>query len=138
MMGGLDGAAILRSSLAVAPNVAYFLPRNVDTAQVRMPLPPARPTCAPGAHAPPTAQVRALAAEAGTAALELERTFLNRHEKALTAYFGFEEEEEEEEGWEEEAEEEAAAEDEPLEGHASRGEANGIGAGLAADDPLFD
>ena len=82
--------------------------------------------------------MRALAAEAGTAALELERTFLNRHEKALTAYFGFEEEEEEEEGWEEEAEEEAAAEDEPLEGHASRGEANGIGAGLAADDPLFD
>ena len=128
MMGGLDGADILRRSLEVAPNVAYFLPRNVDTAQVR-----------------------ALAAETGTAALELERTFLNRHEKALTAYFGFEEEEEEEEGGWEDGDEEGLAAAQPVAKPAQqlrqsrRGECDGHtdgeragGAGLEADDPLFD
>ena len=95
MMGGLDGAQILRASLGVAPNVAYFLPKNVDRRQVR-----------------------ALAEEAGTP-LELERNFLNKHEKAVTAYFGFEEYDEEEE---EEAPAVAARETR----HA------------AQEDPLFD
>ena len=78
MMGGLDGVALLRTSLEVAPNVAYFLPKNVDQRQVRR-----------------------LAAEAGVP-LEIERNFLNRREKAITAYYGFEEE-----AWE-------AEEDDPL------------------------
>ena len=68
MMGGLDGVALLRTSLEVAPNVAYFLPKNVDQRQVRR-----------------------LAAEAGVP-LEIERNFLNRREKAVTAYYGFAEE----------------------------------------------
>ena len=61
--------------MEVAPNVAYFLPRNVDRRQVRR-----------------------LAEEAGVP-LELEREFLNRREKAVTAYYGFEEEWGEEEEW---------------------------------------
>ena len=32
-MGGLDGCELLRASLRVAPNVCYFLPRNVDRRQ---------------------------------------------------------------------------------------------------------
>ena len=71
MMGGLDGAAILRHALRLAPSVAYFLPRNADVAQVE-----------------------ALALEHGVP-LEIERVSLNGHEKGLMAYFGFEEEEEE-------------------------------------------
>ena len=70
MMGGLDGAEILRSALAIAPSVCYFLPKNTDEAQVE-----------------------ALAREAGVR-LELERCSLNGHVKGLVAYFGFEEEDE--------------------------------------------
>ena len=93
-MGGLDGCELLRASLRVAPNVCYFLPRNVDRRQAT-----------------------GLAAGAGVP-LELERNFLNKREKAVTAYYGFEEAEEEEE------EEEEAAEP----------------AGMVErdDDPLFD
>ena len=36
MMGGLDGALILRKALAVAPNVGYFLPKNVDVDRVEV------------------------------------------------------------------------------------------------------
>ena len=68
MMGGLDGLQILRLALRIAPNVAYFLPRNADAAQVR-----------------------ALADEAGVR-LQVERCSLNGHEKGLVAYYGFEEE----------------------------------------------
>ena len=74
MMGGLDGAQILRDALGAAPNVAYFLPRNTDRAQVAQ-----------------------LAREAGVP-LEIEVCKLNGHVKGLMAYFGFSEEEEEEEG----------------------------------------
>jgi len=51
-----------------------------------------------------------LAAEAG-APLEIERNFLNRREKAVTAYYGFEEQEETWETWEGAGE---ADEDDPL------------------------
>jgi trimethylguanosine synthase len=93
MMGGLDGCELLRASLRVAPNVCYFLPRNVDRRQAT-----------------------GLAAGAGVP-LELERNFLNQREKAVTAYYGFEEAEEEEE------EEEEAAEPAGM---------------VERDDPLFD
>ena len=86
----------LGAAVGVAPNVAYFLPKNVDRRQVR-----------------------ALAEEAGTP-LELERNFLNKHEKAVTAYFGFEEYDEEDE------EEEAPADAVRETRHA------------AQEDPLFD
>jgi hypothetical protein len=68
MMGGLDGVAILRHALRIAPNVCYFLPRNADEAQVVL-----------------------LAREMGCK-LEMERCRLNGHEKALVAYFGFDDE----------------------------------------------
>ena len=71
MMGGLDGTAVLHAALAAAPNAAYYLPRNVRRGQV-------------------AARARAL-----DCPLELERCFLNGHEKAVMAYFGFEEGEEE-------------------------------------------
>ena len=67
MMGGLDGATILRHALALAPSVAYFLPKNADVGQVE-----------------------ALAYELGMP-LEMERCSLNGHEKGIVAYFGFEE-----------------------------------------------
>lgn len=70
MMGGLDGAAVLRAALDVAPNVAYFLPKNADERQIA-----------------------ALAAEAGVA-VEIEACRLNGHLKGLVAYFGFEDEDE--------------------------------------------
>ena len=73
MMGGLDGAEILRHALKLAPSVAYFLPRNADLRQLK-----------------------ALAREHGVP-LELERCWLNGHEKGLMAYFNFLEVEEEEE-----------------------------------------
>ena len=73
MMGGLDGAEILRHALKLAPSVAYFLPRNADLRQLK-----------------------ALAREHGVP-LELERCWLNGHEKGLMAYFNFLEAEEEEE-----------------------------------------
>ena len=69
MMGGLDGAAILRHALSLAPSVAYFLPRNADLEQVA-----------------------SLAREHGVP-LEIERCALNGHEKGVMAYFGFQEEE---------------------------------------------
>ena len=65
MMGGLDGAEVLRAALAVAPNVAYFLPRNTGEAQIAR-----------------------LAREAGVP-VEVERLKLNGHLKGLMAYFGF-------------------------------------------------
>ena len=68
MMGGLDGAEILRSALRVAPNVAYFLPRNADERQIEQ-----------------------LAREAGVP-VEVECCRLNGHVKGLMAYFGFVEE----------------------------------------------
>ena len=71
MMGGLDGTAVLHAALAAAPNAAYYLPRNVRRGQV------------------------AARARAVDCPLELERCFLNGHEKAVMAYFGFEEGEEE-------------------------------------------
>jgi trimethylguanosine synthase len=70
MMGGLDGAAILRHALALAPSVAYFLPKNTHVAQI----------CE-------------LARE-NHVTLEIERCSLNGHEKGLMAYFGFGEEDE--------------------------------------------
>ena len=93
MMGGLDGVELLRTSLEVAPNVAYFLPRNVDQRQVRMlsTLTLTLTTHSPLNLHPHPNQVRMLAAEAGVP-LEIERNFLNRREKAVTAYYGFEEE----------------------------------------------
>ena len=36
VMGGLDGEQILRDALRVAPNVAYFLPKNVDPTQIEL------------------------------------------------------------------------------------------------------
>ena len=69
--------ALLRTSLEVAPNVAYFLPRTSTSA---------------GAQA----------GCGGGRAARIERNFLNRREKAITAYYGFEEE-----AWE-------AEEDDPL------------------------
>ena len=83
MMGGLDGTAVLHAALAAAPNAAYYLPRNVRRGQV------------------------AARARAVDCPLELERCFLNGHEKAVMAYFGFEEGEEE--GEEEPGEELAEA-----------------------------
>lgn len=71
MMGGLDGEEVLRTALRVAPNVAYYLPRNADMQQVER-----------------------LAQEAGVS-LEVERCTLNGHEKGLMAYFGFEPDEDE-------------------------------------------
>jgi trimethylguanosine synthase len=68
MMGGLDGAEILRAALRIAPNVAYFLPRNADERQIAQ-----------------------LAAEAGVP-VEIERCRLNGHPKGIMAYFGFEQE----------------------------------------------
>ena len=70
MMGGLDGAEILRQALRIAPSVCYFLPKNTSEAQLE-----------------------ALAADAGVR-LELERCSLNGRTKGIVAYFGFEEEEE--------------------------------------------
>jgi len=73
MMGGLDGAEILRASLRVAPNVGYFLPKNVDVGRVEE-----------------------LAAELCDGALELEECVgVNSQVKALMAYYGFTEDEEE-------------------------------------------
>ena len=83
MMGGLDGTAVLHAALAAAPNAAYYLPRNVRRGQV------------------------AARARAVDCPLELERCFLNGHEKAVMAYFGFEEGDEE--GEEEDGEELADA-----------------------------
>ena len=75
MMGGLDGTAVLHAALA-ARRAAYYLPRNVRRGQ------------------------SAARARARGCPLELERFFLNGHEKAVMAYFGFEEGEEEgEEEW---------------------------------------
>lgn len=71
MMGGLDGVEILRAALLAAPNVAYFVPRNVDTRQME--------------H---------MAREAGCR-LELERCRLNGHDKGIMAYFGFDDDAEE-------------------------------------------
>jgi len=71
MMGGLDGEAIFTLALQSAPNVAYYLPKNADRAQVR-----------------------ALSRRWGVQ-LGLEECKLNGHVKALMAYFGFDEEEEE-------------------------------------------
>ena len=65
MMGGLDGEQILREALLAAPNVAYFLPRNVDARQMER-----------------------LARELGCQ-LELEHCRLNGHDKGIMAYFGF-------------------------------------------------
>jgi hypothetical protein len=73
MMGGLDGLQILRIALRIAPNVAYFLPRNTDLDQLA-----------------------ALAAETGVP-LEVEHCYINGHLKGLMAYFGFEEDTEESE-----------------------------------------
>ena len=83
MMGGLDGSAILRAALRVAPNVAYFLPKNADLRQVQL-----------------------LATEAGVQ-LRWEKCLLNDHIKGLMAYFGFEEEQEADEAEAEEAEAQA-------------------------------
>ena len=70
MMGGLDGAEILRCALLAAPNACYFLPKNVDLKQVaRLAREEAQP-------------------------LELERCHLNGHVKGLLAYYGFVEEDE--------------------------------------------
>ena len=69
MMGGLDGSAILRDALRVAPNVAYFLPKNTSLRQIER-----------------------LADEVGTR-LHVDKCSLNGHVKGLMAYFGFEEEE---------------------------------------------
>ena len=63
MMGGLDGAEILRAALRDAPNVAYFLPKNADERQIAQ-----------------------LAAEAGVP-VEVEVCKLNGHAKGLMAYF---------------------------------------------------
>ena len=67
MMGGLDGAAVLRAALGAAPNAAYFLPKNVDRRRVR-----------------------ALAREAGVP-VEIERCQLNGRDKGVVAYYGFDE-----------------------------------------------
>ena len=74
MMGGLDGEEILRLSLGVAPNVAYYLPRNTQRERVRE------------------------LAEEARVQVSVEMCALNGHAKALMAYYGFEEEEEEGEG----------------------------------------
>ena len=69
MMGGLDGAEILRAALRAAPNVGYYLPKNVGMERVEE-----------------------LAEEAGVA-LQTEPCYAsNGQEKALMAYYGFEEE----------------------------------------------
>ena len=65
MMGGLNGAEILSAALGVAPNVAYFLPKNVDRKRVRT-----------------------LARQAGVN-IEFELCELNGHVKGVVAYFGF-------------------------------------------------
>ena len=69
MMGGLDGVEILRAALRVAPNVAYFVPKNVDVAQIAT-----------------------LASEVDLP-VEVERCKLNGHLKGLMLYFGFVDEE---------------------------------------------
>ena len=65
MMGGLNGAEVLSAALDVAPNVAYFLPKNVDRRRVRD-----------------------LARQAGVN-IEFELCELNGHAKGVVAYFGF-------------------------------------------------
>lgn len=73
MMGGLDGADILRAALGVAGNVGYYLPKNVGLDRVGE-----------------------LAAEQGVA-LEVEACVAaDGTEKALMAYYGFDEADEEE------------------------------------------
>ena len=67
MMGGLDGFEIFRAAFQVAPNVAYFLPRNTSERQILQ-----------------------MAAELGVR-VEIETCCLNGHVKGLVAYFGFEE-----------------------------------------------
>ena len=66
-MGGLNGAEILAAALIIAPSVAYFLPKNIDQKRCR-----------------------ALARQAGVS-IEFEHCVLNKHDKGIVAYFGFDE-----------------------------------------------
>ncbi|KAL1525306.1 hypothetical protein AB1Y20_020167 [Prymnesium parvum] len=70
MMGGLNGSEILHAALSIAPNVAYFLPKNTNLAQIEK-----------------------LARDAGVR-LHVDKCLLNNHVKGLMAYFGFDEEDE--------------------------------------------
>ena len=60
-MGGLDGKQIFTDTLTITPNIAYFLPRNTDPAQLL---------------------------ELGSDYCELEGNYINEKLKTVTAYFG--------------------------------------------------
>lgn len=83
----LSGVEVFRAARAVSPNVAFFLPRNVDMEQVAR-LPQASTlssTCAASGEPP---QEVAEGKMEVVEMVELEQQFLNGKHKTTTAYFG--------------------------------------------------